>query len=97
MKYFVFLLLPLILGCSSNSGTKSENENDSVTTQNDSLSSASSMDDYDWTPDGFKKDHPDEWAVVKPSINIQQSGDEKCFDKIDVLVNDYLDKKKISF
>jgi hypothetical protein len=96
MKYFVFLLLPLILGCSSNSGTKSENENDSVTVQNDSLSSASSMDDYDWTPDGFKKDHPDEWAVVKPSINIQQSGDEKCFDKIDVLVNDYLDKKKIS-
>ena len=96
MKYLVLLFLPLMFGCSSNSGSKSESENDSITTQIDTLSNDSSMDDYDWTPDEFKTEHPDEWAVVKPSINIQQREGEINFGEIDVLVKDYLDKKKIS-
>ena len=54
MKYLVLLFLPLMFGCSSNSGSKSESENDSITTQIDTLSNDSSMDDYDWTPDEFK-------------------------------------------
>lgn len=69
MKYSNFtiiLLITLCIGCSSNSGSKSESETDSITTQIDTLSNDSSMDDYDWTPDEFKTEHPDEWAVVKP-------------------------------
>lgn len=96
IKYFVLLLLSLMIGCSSNSSSKSENDNDSVTIQIDSLSTDSSKDDYDWTPEGFKTEHPDEWAVVNPSINIQQREGEIDFGEIDVLVKNYLGKKKIS-
>ncbi len=74
MRYYIFLLfLPMMFGCSSNSGTKSRTANDSISTQVDGDSLlAADMDDFDWTPEEFKKEHPDEWAVVKPAINIGQ-------------------------
>lgn len=96
MKYFVLLLLPLMFGCSSHSGSYSECVDDSTATQTDSLSADSPVDDIDWIPEEFKAEHPDEWAVVKPAINIQQRAGETDFGKIDVLVRNYLDKKKIS-
>ena len=101
MKYSVLpVLLPLMFmfGCSTNSGTKSENDSDSVAVQmeKDSLSAESAADDIDWAPEEFKAEHPDEWAVVNSAINIQQMDGNADFGKIDILVKDYLKKKKIS-
>ena len=98
MRYYFLLLLPLMFGCSSNSGTKPVSEKDSATmqTDKDSLSTFASTDDCDWTPEEFKKEHHDEWAAVKPSINILQRKGDTDFAKIDLLVKDYIAKKKIS-
>lgn len=53
------------------------------------------MDDYDWTPEEFKNEHHDEWVVVKQSINIQQREGKIGFNKIDSLVKEYIQTKKI--
>lgn len=55
-----------------------------------------SFDDYDWTPEKFKTDHPDEWAVVRPAINEQQKESGIDFSQIDILVKGYISKKGIS-
>lgn len=57
---------------------------------------SASMDDYDWTPEEFKTEHPDEWTVVKPAINVQQRDGDIDFNEIDILIKDYLVKKKIT-
>lgn len=96
MKYLALLFLPLMFGCSSNSGSESESENDSAAAQVDTLSADSPMDDYDWTPKDFQTEHPDEWVVVTSAINIQQRKGKINFGEIDSLVKDYLGNKKIS-
>jgi len=86
-----------MFGCAGNTSTRTMVDNDSITIHidEDSLSSMSSMDDYDWTPEEFKIEHPDEWAVVKPAINVQQRDGDIDFTKIDTLVQSYIKQKSI--
>lgn len=51
-------------------------------------------EDVDWTPKQFKKEHHDEWVVVKQSIDIQQKGDID-YNQIDKLVKEYIKAKNI--
>ena len=100
MRYTAFIILALMFGCSAFTGNKSVRENDSHATniEEDSTSTASyeeDIDEYDRVPGEFKAEYPDEWAVVNASVNIQQKGDDIDFGKIDLLVKDYLAKKKI--
>lgn len=100
MRYTAFIILALMFGCSAFTGTKSVRENDSHAThiEEDSTSTKSSVEDideYERVPDEFKAEHPDEWAVVNASINIQQKGEDIDFGKIDKLVKEYIAKKKI--
>lgn len=62
----------------------------------DDVTPVISTEKYDWTPEGFKTEHYDEWVVVHQAIDVQQEGGGKTdFSKIDSLVNEYIRKKNI--
>lgn len=94
-KQYTFLVcLSLCFGCGNKTGTKADSCN-SIQTENDTLV-VNDRNDHDWAPEEFKKEHYDEWLVVKPAINIQQQKGEINFSQIHKLVEGYINKKKIS-
>lgn len=97
-KHRLISLLFILVGfisCTSKTNEKSsQEETTNVVVENDS-SIIADEELIDWTPQGFKEEHFDEWQVVCPSIGIQQ-GDSMDFGKIDKLVRDYICKKTIA-
>lgn len=103
------ILIPLVLctGCSGNrdGNITSQTAEDSLDMMIDSIitaefdsdttSVAEEEDGYDWTPEKFREQHHDEWVVVKQAIDIQQTGKEVDYGKIDKLVRDYVRLKNI--
>lgn len=60
------------------------------------IETISNRDEYDWTPEEFKKQHYEEWLVVKPAINIQQKQDVAIdFAAIDTLIREYINRNSI--
>lgn len=102
-KYsFLLCLMALCVGCGGNKagGSKAEISKvgkDTVPSEITDSCSKDSVDiDIDWTPEEFKKEHYDEWVVVKQAIDIQQQRGDIDFSKIDSLVKEYIHTKKIA-
>lgn len=97
LKYICLpLFVAICISCANNKVNESQSQTDTIDIElNNDNSSVTDMDDYDWTPEEFKNEHPDEWVVVKQSIDIQQREDEIDFNEIDSLVKEYVNTKKI--
>lgn len=89
-KFFALIFLSILFNsCLSNKTNESQlPENSTGSTL------LSEMGEYDWSPEGFRQDHPDEWVVVKQVIDLQQKG-EFDYGKVDSFVREYIISKKI--
>ena len=97
-KYsFLLCLMALCIGCGGNKAEISKAEKDTVQSEITDSCSKDSVDiDIDWTPEEFKKEHYDEWVVVKQAIDIQQKRGDIDYSKIDSLVKEYIHTKNIA-
>ena len=98
MKYRLLSGIYCLVFCVSCNHSTSDNSSN-VTKDYQGIEEDSSLvsesDAYDWTPEEFKKEHHDEWVVVKHSIDIQQREGDTDFSQIDKLVKDYIVAQKI--
>lgn len=94
------LLLLLCAGCTQNGTGKAEGTADSLATkESDSVfvvDDNSSGESVDWAPEEFKKEHPDEWAVVNRALQLMQREGDFNYAELDKLVREYIAKKRIS-
>ena len=96
------LLLLLCLGCKQHgtgmAGGKADSlaMADTVVKADDEAYDRAEADDVDWAPEEFKREHPDEWAVVNRALQLQQREGDFDFAELDKLVREYIAKKRIT-